>query len=68
MFGGETTVVVKGKGKGGRNQELVLSAGLELEEVSRFHHEWKLLLCVLLYHSLHVLHKVNFRIQASIAS
>ena len=24
IFGGETTVVVKGKGKGGRNQELVL--------------------------------------------
>jgi len=28
--GGETTVVVKGKGTGGRNQELVLSAALKL--------------------------------------
>ncbi|MBC7221834.1 glycerate kinase [Candidatus Bipolaricaulota bacterium] len=28
---GETTVVVKGKGKGGRNQELALSAALEIE-------------------------------------
>lgn len=26
LFGGESTVVVRGKGKGGRNQELVLSA------------------------------------------
>jgi len=26
IFGGETTVTVKGKGKGGRNQEMVLSA------------------------------------------
>jgi len=32
---GETTVTVRGKGKGGRNQELVLSAALEIEEVPR---------------------------------
>ncbi|KAA0003761.1 MAG: DUF4147 domain-containing protein [Thermoplasmata archaeon] len=31
IFGGETTVVVKGKGKGGRNQELVLGAIKEIE-------------------------------------
>lgn len=30
IFGGESTVVVKGKGKGGRNQELVLYTTLEL--------------------------------------
>lgn len=30
IFGGETTVSVKGHGKGGRNQELVLGAALEL--------------------------------------
>lgn len=30
LCGGETTVTVKGDGKGGRNQELVLSAALEL--------------------------------------
>ncbi len=32
VAGGETTVTVIGKGKGGRNQELVLSAALNLEE------------------------------------
>jgi hydroxypyruvate reductase len=30
IFGGESTVVVKGKGKGGRNQELVLRISLDL--------------------------------------
>eukprot|EP00092_Neocalanus_flemingeri_P003135 GFUD01003352.1.p1 GENE.GFUD01003352.1~~GFUD01003352.1.p1 ORF type:complete len:482 (+),score=134.38 GFUD01003352.1:159-1604(+) len=30
--GGETTVTVKGDGKGGRNQEMVLSFGIALEE------------------------------------
>ena len=30
IFGGEPTVVVKGKGKGGRNQELVLYTAIEL--------------------------------------
>ncbi len=32
VAGGETTVIVKGKGVGGRNQELVLSAALNLNE------------------------------------
>ncbi|HID90896.1 TPA: glycerate kinase, partial [Candidatus Bathyarchaeota archaeon] len=31
VAGGETTVTVKGRGKGGRNQELVLSASLGIE-------------------------------------
>ena len=31
LSGGETTVTVRGKGKGGRNQEFVLAAALELE-------------------------------------
>lgn len=31
ISGGETTVVVRGKGKGGRNQEFALAAALELE-------------------------------------
>ncbi len=31
ISGGETTVVLKGKGKGGRNQEFVLSAALALD-------------------------------------
>lgn len=30
LFGGETTVTLKGNGKGGRNQELALSAALEM--------------------------------------
>jgi len=30
VAGGETTVIVHGKGRGGRNQELVLSAGLSI--------------------------------------
>ena len=36
LSGGETTVTIRGKGKGGRNQELVLAAALEcagLEEI-----------------------------------
>ncbi len=32
LFGGETTVKVTGKGKGGRNQQLVLSALIELHK------------------------------------
>ena len=31
LFGGETTVTVRGAGKGGRNQELALAAALALE-------------------------------------
>lgn len=31
LSGGETTVTIKGKGKGGRNQEFALAAALELE-------------------------------------
>jgi glycerate 2-kinase len=31
IVGGETTVTVKGRGKGGRNQELALAAALEIE-------------------------------------
>jgi glycerate 2-kinase len=31
ITGGETTVTVRGKGKGGRNQELALAAALEME-------------------------------------
>ena len=31
MWGGETTVTVRGVGKGGRNQELALAAALALE-------------------------------------
>ncbi|MGH1363906.1 MAG: glycerate kinase type-2 family protein [Calditrichia bacterium] len=34
MFGGETTVTLRGDGKGGRNQEFALSAMLALEDVS----------------------------------
>ena len=33
LFGGETTVTVKGAGKGGRNQELALAALIELDKV-----------------------------------
>lgn len=33
VAGGETTVVVTGKGKGGRNQHLALTIGIELERV-----------------------------------
>ena len=32
LFGGETTVTVKGNGKGGRNQELCLSALIEIKD------------------------------------
>lgn len=35
ISGGETTVTLKGKGKGGRNQEFVLAAALEVEGLSR---------------------------------
>jgi glycerate 2-kinase len=31
LYGGETTVIVTGAGKGGRNQELVLAAAIELD-------------------------------------
>lgn len=34
LFGGETTVTVKGKGKGGRNQEMALQAAISLRDVS----------------------------------
>ncbi len=34
ISGGETTVTVKGDGKGGRNQELALSAAIEIESLS----------------------------------
>jgi hydroxypyruvate reductase len=33
IWGGETTVTVQGNGRGGRNQELALAAGLELERL-----------------------------------
>lgn len=32
LAGGETTVQVKGSGRGGRNQELVLAAGIQLQD------------------------------------
>lgn len=35
IMGGETTVTVRGKGQGGRNQELALAAALALERQSR---------------------------------
>jgi glycerate-2-kinase len=35
LSGGETTVTIRGKGLGGRNMELALSAALELAEVPR---------------------------------
>lgn len=35
VWGGETTVTVRGQGKGGRNQELALAAALALEGVPR---------------------------------
>ncbi|HET54424.1 MAG TPA: glycerate dehydrogenase, partial [Ignavibacteria bacterium] len=35
LFGGETTVTVKGNGLGGRNQELVLSALIEMKDIDR---------------------------------
>jgi glycerate-2-kinase len=31
VYGGETTVIVKGSGRGGRNQELVLAAAVEID-------------------------------------
>ncbi|NPA52529.1 MAG: glycerate kinase [Aquificae bacterium] len=37
LFGGETTVTVKGSGKGGRNQELVLSALLKIKDNCGIH-------------------------------
>ena len=36
LFGGETTVTVKGRGRGGRNQELALSTALELYGYGRY--------------------------------
>lgn len=36
LMGGETTVTIKGKGKGGRNQEFVLAALCELKRLSIF--------------------------------
>ena len=36
LGGGETTCVVKGEGKGGRNQEMALVAGMELSKSVRF--------------------------------
>lgn len=33
LAGGETTVTVRGKGKGGRNQEFALAAAIEIEEM-----------------------------------
>lgn len=35
LFGGETTVTIKGNGLGGRNQELVLSALIEMKDIDR---------------------------------
>ncbi len=35
IFGGEVTVVVKGKGKGGRNQELVLYTAIDLAKLGK---------------------------------
>jgi hydroxypyruvate reductase len=35
LAGGETTVTVRGPGRGGRNQELALSAALELQDLPR---------------------------------
>lgn len=37
LFGGETTVTVRGSGKGGRNQELALAALLELKNIREAH-------------------------------
>ncbi len=33
LYGGETSVTIKGNGKGGRNQELVLAAAIELNNI-----------------------------------
>jgi len=35
IFGGETTVTVKGNGKGGRNQELCLSTAIEIDGMQK---------------------------------
>ena len=35
LWGGETTVTVRGKGRGGRNQEVALAAALELDSAAR---------------------------------
>lgn len=37
LSGGETTVTVRGKGRGGRNQELALAFALEIEDVPGIH-------------------------------
>lgn len=42
LFGGETTVKVTGKGKGGRNQQLVLSALLQLSQKEGSNHNHQL--------------------------
>jgi glycerate-2-kinase len=34
IFGGETTVTVKGQGKGGRNQELALATSMKIDGIS----------------------------------
>ena len=36
VFGGESTVEVKGTGKGGRNQEMALAVAINLEKVRQF--------------------------------
>ncbi len=36
IYGGETTVNIKGKGKGGRNQELCLAAAIQLDGAENF--------------------------------
>jgi len=33
LYGGETSVTIRGNGKGGRNQELILSAAMELNRI-----------------------------------
>ncbi|MEK0750748.1 hypothetical protein OSH65_25355, partial [Mycobacterium ulcerans] len=35
LYGGETTVSLKGRGKGGRNQELALAASIALQNTHR---------------------------------
>lgn len=36
IFGGETTVIVTGAGRGGRNQEMVLSASINIDKVNMY--------------------------------
>lgn len=35
VAGGETVVTIRGSGKGGRNQEMVLAAGIQLQQSFR---------------------------------